>query len=297
MNNPSTKPIRKYGAIRVVLTTLLCIALFILITAASLVKMLQDTISEQTIHDTIVSIDAETLIDEFEILPILLDELDDEHVEIFEELQPLIMDILDSELVKGFTAEMVAGYIDAVISGEEEFRISHEDIMRFIREGATIVETETGYQVSETDIEFIDEIIRQSNVVEDYAIIPIPEDIAESMEVLHIPRDPATFTTLLVLCLVTLVAIVLVNLKHIHAALQGSGISSLCAGLAHITFGMLMQSLVETILGSTINITLIEHLLVKIRNTLTTNGMILAIAGIVLIITSIIIKSKKPNPS
>ena len=308
----------EYGKVHTAITVVLCIILFFAISITSFVFVFRRTFSEENIYAIVSEIDVVTVIDELGVYDRIVDVIageskaddeatheladtdEDETIDIEDEDEnpSLWRRILADDAIRGFVANNVTGYVDALIRGERELNITREDVLRFTQRSADLISEKIDTRLEESEYEEIEKYIEQidSFDIQDdeiSEIAAIPSDI--DLQFFRLPLQKYSFTVMVVFTVLLLAGIFLLNIRRIRRALLGSGIALLSSGVISVIIGFLLNSVVLELMGGSLSYYLVQSFFAPTRAIMIRVSTIIAIVGFGLLMSYVVVSSIHKN--
>jgi len=279
-----------HGPARVFMSVLLCIILFAFSFSALLHNLIRMSISDEAITETVSEIDIVTLMEEYEITEMIYASIPSEIVEAYDIRQSSLERLLEHPAVKEFASDKFSEYMSALAQGDSNFTLSKRDIIRFLEKNESIIQNETGYKLTSADYQKLDNYLSDSELLHEISINSILSTANTDPGLIKWALSTFAFIVLLILCAVTLFALIYLNRKHVRLAFLSIGITSCCLGLIYTILGLSLSNIILTAAGGSIKHSLINSILSYTMNTSLTYGLIILAIGLVLTGISVLLK-------
>ena len=216
-----------------VLSTFVCVLLSAFVLSGVLWLNVLSLISENGVREMVSRIDMyETSTD---LIDTLTREMPQNGQENFAVDGEALRSLLDEEEVKAFISGQFSAYIEAVLAGDDGYTLPREELVSFLMESRDLVESYTGYRLSDTDLSALDEYLAENGTQYEAGRLFGDVPLGTARFFLSTP----VFVSILLLCLACLVCLFFLQKRRRSKVLLFAGASLEAAGLVAILVGLL----------------------------------------------------------
>lgn len=199
-----------------------------------------------------------------------------------------IVNLMDALPLDDFVGSIVARYAQAILTGDGGASITNREVLNFIEDNSHIIYRETGYQITVSDMDEIEEFMIDMNLSQVTRLDYIMEDIAVELDLV---RWVLSWLALAVLGLVLLGFVLLILLickRRLSAVFMYEGVTFTITGALYALLIFVIDMIVVAVVPAGVDRQLVNALLSGVQSIGVITGGIVAGVGLLMVLLAIL---------
>ena len=185
--------------------------------------------------------------------------------------------------IDAFLSDILARYVDGLLTGDEDVRIFAWEIENFVRQNEAIISAELGIELTAQDFNAIYDAMQEIELEQISHLGTIMEDANIDLSPIQIGFSPVFPIGFALLALAMLVCMFFVGRLTLRGECMGSGIVLACTGTVFGIVRIISNILISNNVPPDIDIALINALVSGLQNSISLTAIISFVVGAVLI--------------